>query len=365
MATFEMNNIRKDADYNTKIKKNSPIVEVFSAMVNRESLERFGKKGDKAVKYIKMLGQYAENGNATAISELNAIRRFVVEAPIMEEMKMLSIFGTYENVAFDETVEREVYDYAGEGSRMQATNGDPIYTTLKKTVYPVQTFTISGGVANDYRRIQLGDMSRENQLMAQIKTDILNSAKAEIVKRIYKAIKDATGVKYTFEGSGLTKAGVDGVINKVRRNGRPTVIGDYALISQFTPWAGYVGSVNGNTITGVSDDIVNQLAATGALAMYNGAILSEMENPYNRFKMNADGDNFETIMPIGLCYVIPTCVTSPIATFTRGGLTTFSGNDVKTGQVLTRFDIEVGCDIAKGHEHEIGVIYDTALGGIN
>jgi hypothetical protein len=169
----------------------------------------------------------------------------------------------------------------------------------------------------------------------------------------------------TFEGSGLTKAGVDGVINKVRRNGRPTVIGDYALISQFTPWAGYVGSVNGNTITGVSDDIVNQLAATGALAMYNGAILSEMENPYNRFKMNADGDNFETIMPIGLGYVIPTGVTSPIATFTRGGLTTFSGNDVKTGQVLTRFDIEVGCDIAKGHEHEIGVIYDTALGGIN
>jgi hypothetical protein len=45
-------------------------------------------------------------------------------------------------------------------------------------------------------------------------------------------------------------------------------------------------------------------------------------------------------------------------------LTSFSGNDVHTGKVITRFDLEVGCDVAKGREHQIGVFYDTNLGGL-
>lgn len=365
MNTFEMNNVRRDSDLNTQIKRTSPIVEVFSAMVKGESLDRFGKKADAAVSYIKELGSRAENGDSVAIAEINSIRRFVVEAPIMEEMNLLGIFGSYENVAYDETIEREVYNYAGDMSRVQAGSGDVVFPMLNKEVYPVPTFTVSGGIQNDYRRLQVGDMSKENQMLAQVKIDILNNAKAQIVKRIYKAIHDATGITYAFEGtSGLTKAGVDGVLTKVRRNGKPTIIGDYALISQLTPWAGYVGTINSNTVTGVSDQIINEIAANGALSMYNGAIVAEMANPYNLFKLNSDGDNFETIMPVGLGFVIPTGVNSPIATYTRGGLTSFSGNDVKTGKVLTRFDIEVGCDIAKGHEHEIGMIYDSQLGGL-
>lgn len=178
-------------------------------------------------------------------------------------------------------------------------------------------------------------------------------------------IKDATGVKYLYEYAGLTKTGVDGVLTNVRRNGRPTVVGDYALISQFTPWAGYVGTINSNTITGISEKAMNEIAQNGALSMYNGAVLAEMENPYNEYKMNAAGDNFETLLPAGLGFVIPTGAKSPIATYTRGGLTSFTGNDVKTGKILTRFDIEVGCDVAKGQENKIGVIYDTNVGGLD
>ncbi len=366
MNTFEMNNVRRDSDnYNGKITKHSPVVEVFAAMVNGESLERFGKKADVAVNYIKDLGNKADNGDMSAVAELNTIRRFVIEAPVMEEIKLLGIFGTYQHVGYDETIEREVYTHSGERSREQAANGDVVFPMTTKTVYPVPTFTISGGYAVDYRRVALGDMSKENEGLAQVRTDILNNAKLAIVQRVYDAIKNATGVKYMLEVAGLTKAGVDDVLTKVRRNGRPTVIGDYALISQFTPWAGYVGTINSNTITGISEKAMNEIAQNGTLSMYNGAVLAEMENPYNEYKLNAAGDNFETLLPAGLGFVIPTGAKSPIATYSRGGLTSFTGNDVKTGQILTRFDIEVGCDVAKGREHQIGVIYDTNVGGLD
>lgn len=364
-TSFELNNIRKDADvFSGKFTRTSPVVEIFAAMVNGEELSRFGKKADEAVKYITNLGARAENGDAVAITELNTLRRFVLEAPVMEELKLLGIFGSYQHVGYDETIEREIYNEVGERSREQAAGGDVVFPAIVKETYPVSTFTVSGGYAVDYRRVALGDMSKENEGIAHVKTDILNRAKLAIVTRVYNAIKNATGVKYTFEGAGLTKAGVDAVLTNVRRNGRPTVIGDYALISQFTPWAGYVGSVNGNTITGISEKAMNEIAQTGALSMYNGAILAEMENPYNLYETNADGSNFKTLLPAGLGFVIPAGVKSPIATYSRGGLTSMTGNDVKTGKILTRFDIEIGCDVAKGQEHKIGTLYDTNVGGL-
>lgn len=366
MNTFELNNIRKDSDlYNGgKIKKHSPVVEVFAAMANGESLERFGKVGNDAVEYIKTLGDRADNGDFSAAAELNTIRRFVIETPVMEEIKLLGIFGSYQAVGYDETIEREIWTPSGERSREQAAGGDVVFPVLTKETYPVPSFNVSGGYAVDYRRVALGDMSKENEGMAQVRTDILNRAKLNIVKRVYDAINRATGVKYMFESAGLTKDGVDNVLTKVRRNGRPTIIGDYALLSQFTPWAGYVGSINSNTITGISEKAMNDIAQTGMLAAYNGAILAEMTNPYNEYKLTADGKNFDTLLPAGLGFVIPTGANSPIATWSRGGLTSLTGNDVKTGKIMTRFDLEVAVDVARGQEHKIGVIYDSNVGGL-
>lgn len=361
-TTYELNNIRKDTDvFDGKFNRQSPVVEVFSAMVNGKDLSQFGAKADKAVNYIKQLGVRAEAGDGMAIAELNTLRRFVIESPVMEEIKLLGIFGSYQNVGYDETIEREVYIHGGERAREQAANGDVTFPIITKEVYPVSTFTVSGGYAVDYRRIALGDMSKEYEGMNQVKTTILNKAMAAIVQRVYDAISAATGVKYQFEGAGLTKAGVDKVLTDVRRFGKPTVVADYALLSQFTPWAGYVGSAN---VLGISDQIINEIAQNGMLSTYNGAILSEMPNPYDLFTLNEDGTNFKTMLPAGLGFVLPAGGKSPIATYTRGGLTSLTGNNVKTGKVETRFDIEVGCDVAKTHEHEIGTIYDTNVGGL-
>ena len=363
-TTYELNNLRKDSDFlNREMRATSVVAEVFSAMVNGNEVGAI-KGADKAVKYIKELGNRADNGDFGAIAELNTLRRFVIEAPLMKEMKLLGIFGSYQAVGWDETIEREVYKHVGEKSREQAESGDVVFPAIVKEVYPVPTFTVSGGYAVDYRRVALGDMSKENEGMEQVRIDIRNKSMRAIVLKVYEAIHNATGVKYAFENASLTKAGVDGVLTKIRRFGRPTVIGDYAILSQFTPWAGYVGSINSNTITGISEAQMNEIAQNGLLGMYNGAVLAEIENPYDETTLNATGDDFETMLPAGLGFIVPTGAKSPIATYTRGGLTSFTGNNVKNGKIASRFDLSVGMDVAKGQEYKIGMFLDSNISSL-
>ncbi len=367
-TTFELNNLRKDSDsFNGKFTQKSPVVEIFSAMVKGKELSKYGKKADKAVAYIKELNSKAEMGDFSAIAEINTLRRFMLEPVLMEEIKLLSVFGTYKPLGFDETVEREVYTHVGDKSRMQAANGDVVFPKIVKEKYQVPTFMVSGGYEVDYRRAALGDMSKENEGMEQVRIDIRNRAALAVLTKVYNAIKNATGVKYMVEDAGLTKTNLDRVLTQIRRAGRPTFVGDYALLSQVTPFAGYVGAINGNTITGISEKMLNEINENGILGMYNGTVLKEMPNQYDYTSIVEDEEgnkNFKTLLPEGLGFVIPTGAKSPIATWTRGGLTSFTGNDVKTGKIMTRFDLECAVDVAKGHEHEIGLVLDKNLSTI-
>ena len=362
--TFELNNLRKDSDsFSGKFTQKSPVVEIFSAMVNGQELSKFGKKADKAVAYIKELNAKADNGDFSAIAELNTLRRYMIEPTLMEEIKLLNVFGTYKALGFDETVESEVYTHVGDKSRMQAANGDVVFPSVVKETYQVPTFMVSGGYEVDYRRAAMGDMSKENEGINQVKIDIRNRAALAVIQKVYKAISEATGVKYMAEDAGLTKTQLDRVLTAVRRFGKPTFVGDYALLSQVTPFAGYVGTIGSNTITGISEKMMNEIAENGLLGMYNGTVLSEMPNQYDYTTTVGTGNdkNFNTLLPSGLGFVIPAGGKSPIMTWTRGGLTSFTGNDVKTGKIMTRFDLECAVDVAKGHEHEIGLVHDTNL----
>lgn len=361
--TFELNNERKDANFvSGKVNGKSPVVEIFSAMVNGKELSPYGKKADIAAKYIMDLNSKAATGDATSISELNEIRRFVMQPVLLQEIKLLSIFGNYQNIGYNESCEVEIPTYANVRADEQALGQDVTFPVIRKKRYPIATTTISGGYAVDYRKAALGDMTDENEMQEQVRIQIRNKAAKYVVETVYNAIKNATGVKYFFEGAGLTKTGVDGVLAKVRRFGKPTVTGDYALISQFNGFAGYEGVTP--AINGISRTIMDEIHQTGLMGMYNGAILSELPNPYDLTKLNVDGDNFDTMLPAGLGFVIPAGGSSPIYTVTRGGLTSFSGNDVTSGTMLTRFDMECGCLVAEGREYEIGLISDTNLSTI-
>lgn len=374
-TTFELNNLRKDADYTSesKITKYSPIVEVFSAMVDGKNIGDLGlgARADAAVNYIKQLGERAENGDFTAVAELNTLRRFKIETPVLDEIKLLSIFGTYQALGYDDSIERVIRKHVGERSREQAGLGDVVFPAIHEERYPVGTTTVSGGYAVDYRRVALGNMEDENEGLAMVKTDIMNKALLYVVDKVYNSIKAATGVKYFLEcDAGLVKSSVDGVLTKVRKFGKPTILGEYGFVSQFTPWAGYIGGwtpTGGSavTIANISERAMNEIAANGIIGSYNGATVKEIPNPYNETEVNADGTNFETYLPAGLGYVLPAGGKSPIATWTRGGLTSFTGNNVANGKIYTRFDLEVAADVAKGQEYKIGVIYDKALGGLD
>ncbi len=61
--TFELNNERKDANFvSGKVKANSPVVEIFSAMAQGKDLAPYGKKADVAAKYIMELNAKGDFG---------------------------------------------------------------------------------------------------------------------------------------------------------------------------------------------------------------------------------------------------------------------------------------------------------------
>jgi len=362
MYTIELNNKREDSvNFSGKFTAKSPVVEIFSAMVNGKDLSPYGKKADEAAKYIMGLGQKAENGDITAISELNTLRKFVIEPVLLKEMKLLGIFSSYTLLGFGVTVEVETYKHICIDAKRQAEGVDVPFGTIKKEKYQIPTQIISGGFAVNYRQVALGDMSKENEGMEQVKIQIRNNAYRYVIETVINAIKNAKDVKYVVEDAGLTKTNVDALLTKIRRFGKPNVIGDYALVSQFNAWAGYVGTIGTNTITGMSQKLLDEIAQNGILGSYNGSVLSEMPNAYDLTTRNVDGDNFDTVLPTGLGFVVPTGTNSPIKTFTRGGLTSFTGNSVTTGDILTRFDLEVAADVARGQEYKIGLLIDTNL----
>ena len=358
--TFELNNEVKDANFASgKINAKSAIIEIFTAMANGRDLAPYGKKADAAAKYITELNQKASMGDVSAKSELNTIRRFAMEPILMQEIKLLGIFGNYKNIGYNESAEVEIPVYANVDAKIQAAGQDVKFPVIRKERKGIATTTISGGHAVDYRKAALGNMQDENELMEQIRIDIRNKAAKYVFDTVYNAIKNATGVKYFFEGAGLTKTGLDKVIADVRRWGRPTFVADYALASQANAFAGYQGTTP--NVAGISEKVMNEIQSTGLLGMYNGAVVAEMPNPYDVSKLNEAGDNFATLLDAGVGFVLPTGVQSPIHTITRGGLTSCHGLDVATGMEMTRFDLEVGALVAPGQEYKIGVVADTNL----
>lgn len=363
MNSFEMSSVRKDRDFCIeKINRKSPVVEVFSRMVKGKDLQGFDRNiANRSVRFIKGLAEKAKNGDLSSACELNNIRRIVIEPEIMEEIKLLNFFGNYKNLAYGESIEMEVYSHEGEKSRFQALNGDVPFPAIVRKKYPITSQVISGGFACDYRALTTGDMRHENECMEQIRVDIRNKAVKYVIEKIYQRIKEAEGIKYTVEASGITKTALDNVIKNIRRFGKVSLVGDYSVVSQVNDLAPFT-STNPN-FTGLSDAAMEEIRKTGLLNFYNGCAVLEMPNAFDVTQIvdGNSGKNFATILPEGLLFVIPNGINSPIQSFTRGGITSFTGNDVATGQILSRFDLEIATDIAKGHEYKIGIIKDSNL----
>ena len=358
--TIELNAARKDSDYiqNRELNAKSPVVEVFSAMVEGKTLPNLGDRTDKAVKYIKDLGAKSAAGDVAAMAELNAIRRYTIEPLVDEELRLMQVFGDFEQIAANDSIEREVYGITGQAARFQAPNGDVPFAVPTVSKYAVAPQTISGGYVVDYRKVSLGDMNSENRGLQQVRTDIMNKASNYVLKTVYAAIKTATGVKYWNETAGIAAADFDPVLTKVRRHGLPSILGTYANISQLDPSV-LVSSTG--TVLIMSEKALEEVRRTGYLGYYKGSIVREIPYMPIYSERDAAGTDFASAFPEGLVIITPTGMNSPIKTWVRGGLTSLTGNDIATGHVMTRFDIEVAADVAKGHEFKIGLYNNTTL----
>ena len=361
--SFELNNAKRDDTFSTgKVNAKSPVVEVFSAMVNGEEIGKFGKKADIAAKYIMDLGNKASLGDQSAISELNEIRKFVIQPKLLQEIKLLGLFGSYKPIGWGETAYLEKVTYENVRADIQAEGQDVSTAFSRKTKTPLAPITVSGGHKVNYREVALGDMTTENTLIGEVQKEIRNKATLYVIETVFKAIEEATGVKYFYEAAGLAKTDVDALLTKIRRYGKPNVNGDYAVLAQFLPWVGYAGTIGANTITGISQKTLDEIADTGIVGSYNGAVLSEIPNGYNFNKLTADGTNYDTLLPAGLAFVTPTASVggvAPVQTFSIGGLTSFSGNSVSTGEIMTRYDLSIAAGVAA--TDAIGIIHDTNL----
>lgn len=361
MRTYEINEMTscvKD-HVNKNLRSSSPIVETFSAMVKGESVDNIKdsngvKCGDRCVAAIKELNERAGNGDTSAISEINTIRSYVVNPLLLEEIKLMGFFGGYENLGYDETIERKIIKQSI-NTRGQTLNGDVPFSFNYAEKYTVPSTSLAAGYEVDYRKAQFGDMSAENILIENIKTDMRNKASSYAFDKVVSAISNAT-IKNM--AAGVTRTNVQTVINKARPFGHVTLVGDTSAVIKLNDIATYADS-QATPYTNISQEAMNEISKNGYVSSIMGALVYGMDNAYDLSSLNAAGTWFNKIADDRYIYVVPTGIASPIQLWTRGGLTSMTGTDVSTGKLLTRYDLEVAADVAKGEEYKIGLI-DTA-----
>lgn len=357
---YEINMNNAQADVNTgRVKENSPVVEVFSALAAGNKPNVDAKVLDKSVATLKELSSKALAGDFTAQSEINTIIRFAIEPKLLEAVRLFDFMGTYRRIGFHEAPMMKTYKYESVDSRFQASSADVPFAAYSFREYPIGTQTISAGFAVDYRELQSGNFDGSvAEGMNQVQTDMHNKAVYYVMTVLYNALKNAKGVKHFAEASGITKTTLDNMLRTMRRYGKVNIAGDYSVVSQLNDFAGFKTVGDANFRFG-ADTVAEEIRKTGLISYYNGAFVTELPNAINWTKLNAEGTDYAMYMPQGLLFLLPRGAVSPLQVFLRGGLTTMTGDDIVTRQHLTRFDMELGAGVAEGMEDQIGLIADT------
>lgn len=357
-TSFELNNARKDdVQVKDQVKFNK-VVEICSALFAGNDISKYGKETDAVVSKLKDLGNRADNGDWRARSEINTIVKFMIQPKLLESLKVFSFLGDYKEIGYDVQPVVKTYNYEGLDARIQASNSDVSFTGRNWIEYPITTKTISSGMAIDYRELASGNfggnMAEET---SQVQIDMNNKAVAYALSVLNKAVKNNTNsVKFYSEyATTPTQTLVDAMVGKVRKLGKVAISGDFSVLSTICDWNGYK-TVGSDNVPFYAPEQVMEIAKSGLNGFYKGSSLVELPNPYNFTKPLADKTAFETYYDADKLYFTAQGTNSPFHIFRRGGMSTMSGNDVETGLVKTRFDIEIGADVTKGREFEIGII---------
>ena len=355
---IELNNVRKSECAVSNEAQMRRVAEICSALFSGADISKYGKEADGVVKQLAKLGEGALADDARAKAEINTVVKYIVQPNLLKAMEVFSFLGNYHRIAYNEKPVVKTYNYEGIDARIQASSGDVAFGERVWKEYPITTKTISSGMAINYRDLASGNFDGSMaEEISQVQIDMENKAVAYVLGILYDGIKNNTdNVKfYATYADTPTQTAVDGMINKMRKLGKVNVAGDFSTLSVISDWNGYK-TVSDKTIPFFTEGQVNEIAQTGLNGWYKGAALIEIPNPYNLTKPLADNSAFETYYDTDKLFFTVSGATSPFNIFRRGGISTMTGNDVKTGTVMTRFDIEIGADLTKGREYEIGLL---------
>lgn len=355
---IELNNVMKSECAVANEAQMRRVAEICSALFSGSDISKYGKEADSVIKQLAKLGEGAMNGDSRAKAEINTVVKYIVQPNLLKAMEVFSFLGNYHRIGYDEQPVVKTYNYEGIDARLQANSGDVPFGERVWKEYPITTKTISSGMAINYRDLASGNFSGNMaEEISQVQIDMENKAVAYVLGVLYDGIKNNTdGVKFYATYSGApTQTAVDSMINKMRKLGKVNVAGDFSTLSVVSDWNGYK-TVGENAIPFYTESQVAEMAQTGLNGFYKGAALVEIPNPYNLTKPLADNSAFETYYDTDKMFFTIAGATSPFNIFRRGGISTMTGNDVKTGTVMTRFDIEIGADLTKGREYEIGLL---------
>ena len=355
---IELNNVRKSECAVSNEAQMRRVAEICSALFSGADISKYGKEADGVVKQLAKLGEGALADDARAKAEINTVVKYIVQPNLLKAMEVFSFLGNYRRIAYNEKPVVRTYNYEGIDARIQASSGDVAFGERVWKEYPITTKTISSGMAINYRDLASGNFDGSMaEEISQVQIDMENKAVAYVLGILYDGIKNNTdNVKfYATYADTPTQTAVDGMINKMRKLGKVNVAGDFSALSVISDWNGYK-TVSDKTIPFFTEGQVNEIAQTGLNGWYKGAALIEIPNPYNLTKPLADNSAFETYYDTDKLFFTVSGATSPFNIFRRGGISTMTGNDVKTGTVMTRFDIEIGADLTKGREYEIGLL---------
>lgn len=355
---IELNNVRKSECAVSNEAQMRRVAEICSALFSGADISKYGKEADGVVKQLAKLGEGALADDARAKAEINTVVKYIVQPNLLKAMEVFSFLGNYHRIAYNEQPVVKTYNYEGIDARIQASSGDVAFGERVWKEYPITTKTISSGMAINYRDLASGNFDGSMaEEISQVQIDMENKAVAYVLGILYDGIKNNTdNVKfYATYADTPTQTAVDGMINKMRKLGKVNVAGDFSALSVISDWNGYK-TVSDKTIPFFTEGQVNEIAQTGLNGWYKGAALIEIPNPYNLTKPLADNSAFETYYDTDKLFFTVSGATSPFNIFRRGGISTMTGNDIKTGTVMTRFDIEIGADLTKGREYEIGLL---------
>jgi len=359
VPSIEINNAKR----NINVKNEG--VEIFSAICSGKDLTKYGAKVDQVLAYIKALGDKAVNGDIKAQAEINAIREVQIQAPLLQRINLFNYIGDLQSVGYNEELRYRVYQLQGKKAGEQANSGSFPFATHTWREGTFGTTTITGGFAVDYREVQAGNTDAIAVANEQVVTDMLNQMFYNVITNLYTsigAIALANGLAAYREDAGLVQADVDDAIRLIRRWGSATISGDYSIISQLEPFAGFTTSAG--TVQ-YSEAVMEEIRKTGLLKSYRGTPIVEIPNAYNLTRVNATaGINntpyYETYLPEGLLFVLPkTSFSSPLQVGRKGGVTTMVGQDIGLKLNIQRFDLEFGSTVIPEYVPMCGLLSDS------